>query len=167
MVGLYLKYRKYHKLKVYLGERELLVFKPVFSDCFVCLGGCGWLTGVCIEAGRRVIRRFLRKQGLIFMYVYFFLPLTCKSSNSRMGSGKGSVFEWVCPVKMNKIVFDVLCVRKIRRRYIGRFFFRFLGIVLLYRRFFVDKFFRDVYRRMFFRVLSKLSFRAKVRFYLY
>lgn len=88
-----LGYKKYHKLKVRAGELDLLMFKPVYSNCFVCLGDCGWLTNASVEAGRRIVRRFLRKQGLIFIYVYFFLPLTCKSSNSRMGKGKGSVSE--------------------------------------------------------------------------
>ena len=60
-----------------------------------------------IEACRVVLARYTRKGGQVFIRIFPQLGKTKKPLEVRMGSGKGSIDSWVCPVKKNKILFEI------------------------------------------------------------
>lgn len=65
-------YKKNYRIKFRHSRVGFTVFKPVLSDVYLSLNGLGWLEGSSVEAGRRVLRRLLRKQGYIFIKVFCF-----------------------------------------------------------------------------------------------
>jgi large subunit ribosomal protein L16 len=60
-----------------------------------------------IEACRIVLSRYTRKGGEVYIRIFPQLGKTKKPAEVRMGSGKGSIDSWVCPVKENKILFEI------------------------------------------------------------
>jgi large subunit ribosomal protein L16 len=66
-----------------------------------------WITARQIEAGRVAISRTLKKGGKIFIRVFPDKPITKKPLETRMGSGKGGVEEWVCVVQPGRMMFEI------------------------------------------------------------
>ena len=60
-----------------------------------------------IEAARRAIVRYLRKEGRMWMRVFPDVPISKKPAEVRMGSGKGSPEFWACRIKPGKILFEI------------------------------------------------------------
>jgi large subunit ribosomal protein L16 len=61
-----------------------------------------------IEAGRKIIRRLIKKKGLLLIRVFAFLPLMKKPAEVRMGKGKGArLRKNVYPVKPGQILFEL------------------------------------------------------------
>jgi large subunit ribosomal protein L16 len=60
-----------------------------------------------MEAARRAIVRYLRKEGRMWMRIFPDVPVTRKPAEVRMGSGKGNIEFWACRVKPGKILFEI------------------------------------------------------------
>ncbi len=60
-----------------------------------------------IEAARRCISRYLKREGKIWIRVFPQIPVSSKPAEVRMGSGKGSVSYWMCRVKPGLVLFEV------------------------------------------------------------
>lgn len=67
----------------------------------------GRLTARQIEAGRMAIQRHCKRAGKLWIRVFPDLPVSKKPLEVRMGGGKGSPEEWVCPVKPGRMVFEL------------------------------------------------------------
>ena len=65
-----------------------------------------WLTARQIEAARRVMVRYMRRGGKIWIRVFPDKPVTKKPAETRMGSGKGAPEDWVSVVKPGRILFE-------------------------------------------------------------
>jgi large subunit ribosomal protein L16 len=66
-----------------------------------------WLTSRQIEAARRTLTRYVRKTGNIWIRVFPDKPITQRTAESRMGSGKGNVDFWVAVIKPGAILFEI------------------------------------------------------------
>jgi len=66
-----------------------------------------WITDRQIEAARKVIAKFVKKGGKMWLRIFTDKPVTKKSPEVPMGGGKGSVDHWVAPVKAGTILFEV------------------------------------------------------------
>ncbi|MDQ7030233.1 MAG: 50S ribosomal protein L16 [Ardenticatenia bacterium] len=66
-----------------------------------------WITARQIEAARRAIVRFVRRNGTVWIRIFPDKPVTKKPAETRMGSGKGSVDHWVAVVKPGRIMFEI------------------------------------------------------------
>lgn len=66
-----------------------------------------WLSSQQIEAGRRVLTRYLRKGGKIWIRVFPDKPITLKGSEVPMGAGKGAVDHYVAVVKPGTIIYEM------------------------------------------------------------
>ena len=66
-----------------------------------------WVTARQLEAARRVITRYARKGGRIWIRVFPDKSVTARAAETRMGSGKGAVDHWVVVVKPGRIIFEV------------------------------------------------------------
>lgn len=69
--------------------------------------GTKWITARQIEAARRVIIRYLRKGGKLWIRIFPDKPVTKKGTEVPMGGGKGSVDHYVFPIKPGRIIFEV------------------------------------------------------------
>ncbi len=72
----------------------------------------GWVTARQIEAARRAITHHIKRGGKVWIRVFPDKPVTKKPAETRMGSGKGSVEEWVAVVKPGRILFELAGVRE-------------------------------------------------------
>jgi len=69
--------------------------------------GTKWITSRQIEAARRVIIRYIRKGGKLWIRIFPDKPITKKGTEVPMGGGKGSVEYYVHPVKPGRIIFEL------------------------------------------------------------
>ena len=70
-----------------------------------------YISNRALEAGRKVISPFIKKGGKIsgkmWIRVFPHLGKTKKPLEVRMGSGKGSVENWVAVVRAGTIIFEI------------------------------------------------------------
>lgn len=68
---------------------------------------CGRITAKQIEAARVAMTRHVKRGGNIWVRIFPHKPVTKKAAETRMGSGKGNVEEWVAVIKPGRIVFEM------------------------------------------------------------
>jgi large subunit ribosomal protein L16 len=66
-----------------------------------------WVTSRQLEAARRVITRYARRAGKVWIRVFPDKSVTARAAETRMGSGKGAVDHWVAVVKPGRIIFEL------------------------------------------------------------
>ncbi len=100
-----MKHRKWHK-----GRSKGIESRGTE----ICFGSFGlkslvscWITSAQIEAARRVITRYLKKKGKLWIRIFPAKPITFKGSEVPMGGGKGSVSHYVFPIKPGRIIFEL------------------------------------------------------------
>nr|AMD08043.1 ribosomal protein L16 [Euglena mutabilis] len=97
------KYRKHHR-----GRMNGKVYdKVIFGEFGLQSMEPGWITSRQIEAARRVITRYSKKGGKLWIRIFPDKPVTFRAAETRMGSGKGNVEYWVAVVKPGKILYEV------------------------------------------------------------
>lgn len=100
-----IKFRKQHRGrmrgKAYRGSNI------IFGDFALQALQPGWLTAKQIEAGRRVITRYTKREGKLWIRSFPDKPVTLRPAETRMGSGKGSPSYWVAVVKPQKIIYEI------------------------------------------------------------
>jgi len=67
----------------------------------------GWITSRQIEAARKAMTRYIKKEGKIWIRIFPDKPITQKPNETRMGGGKGSVEHFVAVVKPGRILFEM------------------------------------------------------------
>ncbi len=67
----------------------------------------GALSSRQIEAARRSITRFVKREGKIWIRIFPDKPITQKGTEVGMGSGKGAVDHYVAVVKPGRILFEI------------------------------------------------------------
>lgn len=68
----------------------------------------GWIKARQLESGRRVLTRYVRRNGKLWIRIFPDLPITFRAAESRMGSGKGSAEYWVSVIKPGKIIYEIV-----------------------------------------------------------
>jgi large subunit ribosomal protein L16 len=99
------KYRKQQK-----GRRRGLAQRGsafAFGDFALQAVDRGYLTSRQIEAGRMAIQRETKRAGKLFIRIFPDKPITRKPLETRMGTGKGSVEEYVAVVLPGRILFEL------------------------------------------------------------
>jgi large subunit ribosomal protein L16 len=66
-----------------------------------------WMTSRQIEAARRVLVRYIRRRGKIWIRVFPDKPFTKKAAETRMGNGKGAVEYYVAVIHPGRILFEM------------------------------------------------------------
>ena len=99
------KFRKHHRgrmkgkanrgTKITFGNFALQTLQPC------------WLTAKQIEAGRRVITRYTKREGRLWIRIFPDKPITIRPAETRMGSGKGTPEYWVSVLKPYKIIYEI------------------------------------------------------------
>jgi large subunit ribosomal protein L16 len=99
------KYRKVHRGRL-RGEAHKGA-TVVFGDFGLRAEKSAWITARQIEATRRVLVRYLRKGGKMWLRIFPDKVVTKKPAETRMGGGKGEPDYWVAVVKKGRIIFEI------------------------------------------------------------
>jgi large subunit ribosomal protein L16 len=67
----------------------------------------GWVSSRQIEAARRALTHYIRRGGRVWIRVFPDKPVSKKPPETRMGSGKGDIFEYVAVVRPGRIMFEM------------------------------------------------------------
>ncbi len=60
-----------------------------------------------IEAARKAITHFTKRGGRVWIRIFPDRPITKKPPETRMGGGKGDFHEFVAPVKIGRVLFEM------------------------------------------------------------
>jgi large subunit ribosomal protein L16 len=99
------KYRKLHR-----GRRTGVATQGAnlaFGEFGLQASEAAWMTNRQIEAARRVMTRFVRRGGKVFIRVFPDKSVTKKPAETRMGSGKGAPEGWVAVIKPGRVLFEM------------------------------------------------------------
>lgn len=84
----------------------------VFGDFGMQAEEAYWITARQIEAARRVMVRYLRRGGQLWIRIFPDKSVTKKPAETRMGSGKGAVDHWVAVVKPGRMMFEISGIKE-------------------------------------------------------
>ena len=104
------KYRKTHRGqlrgKAHSGDTV------VFGEFGLQAEEATWMTARQIESARRVMVRYLRRGGKMWIRVFPDKSVTKKPAETRMGSGKGAPDHWVAVVRPGRMLFEISGIRE-------------------------------------------------------
>jgi large subunit ribosomal protein L16 len=104
------KYRKQQKGRI-RGKAHAGV-KVSFGEYGLLTEERGLVTSRQIEASRRAITHYTQRGGRLWIRIFPHKPITKKPAETRMGGGKGDVFEFVASVKPGNMLFEMGGVTK-------------------------------------------------------
>jgi large subunit ribosomal protein L16 len=108
------KYRRHHRGR--LNGKATRGNKIAFGDfALQALEPC-WITSRQIESGRRVLTRYVRRGGKLWIRIFPDKPVTMRPAGTRMGSGKGAPEYWVAVVQPGKILYELKGVSEVVAR---------------------------------------------------
>jgi len=67
----------------------------------------GWVTAQQIESVRRVLTRYTKKGGKIWIRIFPHRPITTKGTQATMGGGKGTPEHYVAVVNPGTVMFEM------------------------------------------------------------
>ncbi|MFM8363153.1 MAG: 50S ribosomal protein L16 [Haliscomenobacter sp.] len=67
----------------------------------------GRITNRQIESARIAMKRYMKREGKVWIRIFPDKPITKKPQEVRMGKGKGAVDHWVAQVKPGRIMFEL------------------------------------------------------------
>lgn len=99
------KFRRHHR--GHLRGKATRGNKITYGDfALQALEPC-WITSRQIESGRRVLTRYVRRTGKLWIRIFPDKPITIRPAGTRMGSGKGYPEYWVAVVHPGKIIYEI------------------------------------------------------------
>lgn len=96
--------------KQFRGKRRGLAIRGShvdFGDFGLKAVNCGWVSSRQIEAARRALTHYIKRGGRVWIRIFPHKPITKKPPETRMGSGKGDVNEYVAVVKPGRVIFEM------------------------------------------------------------
>jgi large subunit ribosomal protein L16 len=99
------KYRKVHR-----GRRTGVATQGndlAFGEFGLQAAGVCWMTNRQLESARRILTRYVRRGGQIWIRVFPDKSYTKKPAETRMGSGKGMPEGWVAVIKPGRVLFEM------------------------------------------------------------
>ncbi len=99
------KYRKSHK-----GRRGGVASRKTtlaFGNIGLKSLAAHWVSSRQIEAARKVLTRYIKRGGKVWIRIFPDKPVTLKGGEIPMGKGKGSVDHYVAVVKPGMIMFEM------------------------------------------------------------
>lgn len=72
----------------------------------------GWVTARQIEAARRAMTRYIKREGQVWIRIFPDKPITATPAETGMGGGKGSLDHFAAVVLPGKIIFEMGGVSK-------------------------------------------------------
>jgi len=78
-----------------------------FGEFGLTSEGTGWVTSRQIEAARKAMTHYTQKGGRLWIRIFPDKPITKKPPETRMGSGKGDVYEYVAKILPGRMLFEM------------------------------------------------------------
>ena len=107
------KHRKWHKGR----SRDRLVETRGTTLSFGSFGlkalEPGWLNSRQIEAARKTITGFIKREGRVWIRIFPDKPITKQAPEKTLGGGKGNVDHYVFVVRPGRVLFEMDGVDKI------------------------------------------------------
>lgn len=100
------KYRKQFKPKV-SGKIAFAGSDVSFGEYGLKSQESGNISSRQIEAARKSITHFTKRGGRIWIRIFPDKPITKKPPETRMGGGKGDFHEFVAPIKIGRVMFEM------------------------------------------------------------
>jgi len=101
------KHRKWHKPRRKNKGVATRTNTLAFGTYGIVAMGHSWVTSRQIEATRRVLTRYVRRGGKIWIRIFPDRPVTKKGSEVPMGGGKGAPDHYVCTIKPGTVMFEM------------------------------------------------------------
>lgn len=101
------KHRKWHKGRARNIRKATDKIEVSFGNFGLKATSPAWVTSRQIEACRRVLTRYTKRGGKIWIRIFPDKPITKKGNEVPMGSGKGAVDHFVAPVKIGTVMFEM------------------------------------------------------------
>ena len=99
------KWRKMHKRR--RGGKATRMVSVSFGDYGLkSLEAC-WISSRQIEAARKVLTKYIKKGGKIWIRIFPDKSVTAKGGEIPMGKGKGAVDHYVAIVKPGMVMFEM------------------------------------------------------------
>ncbi len=99
------KYRKDHKRR--RGGVATRLVDVNFGSYGLKAMTAHWINSRQIEAARRVMTRYIKKTGKLWIRIFPDKPVTAHGGEMSMGKGKGAVDHYVCVVKPGTVMFEI------------------------------------------------------------
>jgi len=96
--------------KSFRGKRTGMATRGVnidFGEFGLKATTCGWVSSRQIESARRALTHYTKRGGRIWIRIFPDKPVTKKPPETRMGSGKGDIHEYVAVVRPGRILFEM------------------------------------------------------------
>lgn len=108
------KYRTHFKPKI--GGVAIRGSSLSFGEYGLRADSAGTISSKQIEAARRAISHYMKRGGKIWIRIFPDQPITKKPPETRMGGGKGELYEYVTPVKVGRVMFEISGVEEVVAR---------------------------------------------------
>jgi large subunit ribosomal protein L16 len=99
------KFRKWHKAKTQGQARRRATVN--FGKFGLKAKEGKWISARQLEAARKVITKYTRKGGKMWIRIFPDRSVTAKGGEIGMGKGKGAVDRYVAPVQSGTIIFEI------------------------------------------------------------
>lgn len=101
------KHRKWHKPRRMNKGVATRMNTIDFGTFGLAAQSHSWVSSRQIESARRVMTRYVRRGGKIWIRLFPDRPVTRKGAEVPMGGGKGAPDHYVCTVKPGTIMFEI------------------------------------------------------------
>ena len=127
-----INHHKPHRGHFKIKKKTILAF----GDFGIISCQSRWLTSRHIESRRRVLTRYVRRSGKIWIRIFPDKTITARSEETRIGSGKGQISYWVAVICSGTIIFEIRSISII----IAKQSFRIAGSKLSIKTQFINKY---------------------------
>lgn len=108
------KWRKTHKRR--RGGKASRMIKVSFGDYGLkSLEAC-WVSSRQIEAARKVLTKYIKKGGKIWIRIFPDKSVTAKGGEIPMGKGKGAVDHYVAVIKPGMVMFELAGISEVEAK---------------------------------------------------
>ncbi len=101
------KHRKWHKGRARNIRTATTKLELSFGSYGLKAMTPAWISSQEIEAGRRVLTRYIKKGGKVWIRVFPDKPITKKGNEVPMGSGKGAVDHYVAVIRPGTVIYEM------------------------------------------------------------
>lgn len=101
------KHRKWHKGRSKGRTIDTRGTRVSYGSIGLKAESSAWVNSRQIEAARRTITNYLKREGKLWIRIFPDKPVTMRPPEVTMGGGKGAVDHYVFPVRPGRVLFEV------------------------------------------------------------
>jgi large subunit ribosomal protein L16 len=101
------KHRKWHKPRRMNKGIATRINTIAFGSHGLVATGHTWINSRQIESARKVLTRYVKRGGQVWIRIFPDRPVTRKGNELPMGKGKGAPDHFVATVKPGTVIFEI------------------------------------------------------------